>query len=370
MSKALDIEGLDTIEAVLPDFSLSLRAHNRSPRTIQSYCEAAKLLDTYLTERGMPRNLRNIGREHVEAFIDDQLTRRSHASAAVRFRSLQQFFRWAKEDGQITVPPRLLTDMTLRRFGISACTATPEGLLRGRDRPCGRPPAQIPASGTTALGSCLGCGRRSATLGWGARCGLGEPSGSEAVHPLPVHTAALAAAPECSMPMPCDLVAEGRHRFDVAGHGVVGEMSSHHACQPAPLLGDGLMPAPPQLVLDLLELRPHPFCDRDAPQPEPPVPGLPADMREAQEIERLRLPDRPAAERRWAANRPNSISRVLSGMQLQPELREPLAQIVQEPLGVTPGARNPTTKSSANRTMITSPRACRLLHCSAHRSKT
>jgi len=25
-------------------------------------------------------------------------------------------------------PPRLLTDMTLRRFGISACTANPEGL--------------------------------------------------------------------------------------------------------------------------------------------------------------------------------------------------------------------------------------------------
>jgi hypothetical protein len=27
---------------------------------------------------------------------------------------------------------------------------------RGRDRPCGRPPAQIPASGITALGSCHG----------------------------------------------------------------------------------------------------------------------------------------------------------------------------------------------------------------------
>jgi len=26
----------------------------------------------------------------------------------------------------------------------------------GRDRPCGRPPAQIPACGTTALGSYLG----------------------------------------------------------------------------------------------------------------------------------------------------------------------------------------------------------------------
>ena len=29
-------------------------------------------------------------------------------------------------------------------------------LSRGRDRPCGRPPAQIPACGTTALGSYLG----------------------------------------------------------------------------------------------------------------------------------------------------------------------------------------------------------------------
>ncbi len=51
MSKALDIEGLDTIEAVLPDFSLSPQARNRSPRTIQSYCEAAKLLDTLWVPR-------------------------------------------------------------------------------------------------------------------------------------------------------------------------------------------------------------------------------------------------------------------------------------------------------------------------------
>jgi phospholipase C len=29
-------------------------------------------------------------------------------------------------------------------------------ISRGRDRPCGRPPAQIPACGTTALGSYLG----------------------------------------------------------------------------------------------------------------------------------------------------------------------------------------------------------------------
>jgi len=33
--------------------------------------------------------------------------------------------------------------------------------IRGRDRPCGRPPAQIPASTASALGSCLGFGRRT-----------------------------------------------------------------------------------------------------------------------------------------------------------------------------------------------------------------
>ena len=40
--------------------------------------------------------------------------------------------------------------------------ATGQDFYRGRDRPYdGRPPAQIPASGITALGSCLGYERRS-----------------------------------------------------------------------------------------------------------------------------------------------------------------------------------------------------------------
>src|SRR5262249_57546603 len=44
---------------------------------------------------------------------------------------------------------------------------------RGRDRPCGRPPAQIPACAANALGSCLGCERGSARRGRGAGCGGG-----------------------------------------------------------------------------------------------------------------------------------------------------------------------------------------------------
>src|SRR5665811_759307 len=34
------------------------------------------------------------------------------------------------------------------------------GVIPGRNRPCGRPPGQIPASTASALGSYLGCGRR------------------------------------------------------------------------------------------------------------------------------------------------------------------------------------------------------------------
>ena len=45
-------------------------------------------------------------------------------------------------------PPACRTQQTL--------TVPPETCGRGRDRPCGRPPAQIPACGTTALGSYLG----------------------------------------------------------------------------------------------------------------------------------------------------------------------------------------------------------------------
>ena len=83
--------------------------------------------------------------------------------------------------GKIRCPPRPAS-MTLDRqrpeiltppehppdcCGRQTLTVPPDTLGRGRDRPCGRPPAQIPACGTTALGSCLGCGRRSARSGKG-----------------------------------------------------------------------------------------------------------------------------------------------------------------------------------------------------------
>ena len=49
----------------------------------------------------MPTAARSVRREHVEAFIVAELERTAPSSAATRYRSLQQLFRWLDEEGEI-----------------------------------------------------------------------------------------------------------------------------------------------------------------------------------------------------------------------------------------------------------------------------
>lgn len=86
-------------------FASHLRAGNRSAMTIRSYMAAVRHFDDFLADRGMPRAVANLRREHVEAFIEDQLARLKPASAANRYRSLQQFFRWLVDEGEIPETP-------------------------------------------------------------------------------------------------------------------------------------------------------------------------------------------------------------------------------------------------------------------------
>src|SRR5271166_4547748 len=160
--------------------------------------------------------------------------------------------------------------------------------------------------------------------------GRGQPLLLDPAIALPGHAMALAPAPERLNPVPPDLVAEGRDQIDVAGHGVVVEVSPQHARQPAPLLGDGPVTAPPKLGFHLLQLRPQPLFDGDAPEPEAPVPRLPANVGEAQEVERLRLckaPLSPVRSRKAAELDEAGLVRV----QFQIELRKPLSKVVKEP---------------------------------------
>ena len=117
-------------QVLTESFKRTLLAENRSPMTIKSYMEAVKLLEAYLAQQGMPLDVEHITREHVETFIADQLSRHKPTTAAVRYRSLQQFFRWLAEEGEITAspmarmhpphvpeePPEVISDADLERL--------------------------------------------------------------------------------------------------------------------------------------------------------------------------------------------------------------------------------------------------------------
>src|SRR5664279_2275105 len=123
--------------------------------------------------------------------------------------------------------------------------------------------------------------------------GRRKPSCGKAVHPFPADPGALTAALKRHVPEPGHLGAEGGNRRAVARHGIVGAVTPHHTGQPSALLREGLMPASLEFILDLSQLRPHPFRDRQPPHPEPPVPHRRANVRESEEVERLRFPLAP-----------------------------------------------------------------------------
>src|SRR5438067_12155083 len=99
------VQSIGDIGAMLESFGRHLRAGNKSARTIQSYTESGLQLERFLAERGMPTEVAHIRREHVEAFLEDLLGRHKPATAAVRFRSLQQLFRWLADEGEIQASP-------------------------------------------------------------------------------------------------------------------------------------------------------------------------------------------------------------------------------------------------------------------------
>lgn len=85
----------------------------------------------------MPRRVAHIRREHVEAFIADQVERHKASTARTRYRSLQQLFRFLVDEGEIRAspmanttppaipeePPAVLTEEQLRRL-LKTCEGT------------------------------------------------------------------------------------------------------------------------------------------------------------------------------------------------------------------------------------------------------
>jgi site-specific recombinase XerD len=86
-------------------FVRSLKARHRSPKTIETYSHAIDRLEAYLREQGMPLLVVGIRREHLEAHIAALLETASAGYAINRYKSLQQFFRWCVEEGELKESP-------------------------------------------------------------------------------------------------------------------------------------------------------------------------------------------------------------------------------------------------------------------------
>jgi site-specific recombinase XerD len=94
------------IAANQASFARHLRAENKAPSTITTYAKAIDQLDAYLGSVGMPRAVAAIHREHVEAFLVSLQERGARpATVSQRYRSLQQFFRWLADEGEIGSSP-------------------------------------------------------------------------------------------------------------------------------------------------------------------------------------------------------------------------------------------------------------------------
>ena len=123
--------GTTGLQWLVRDWERSLRARNRSPRTIQSYLESVRQLIAHAGAE----ELADLDRRAVEEFLVHLANTRSASTAAVRYRSLQQWFKWCVEEEEIdadpmarisapTVPEQpipLLTEQELKAL-LATCT--------------------------------------------------------------------------------------------------------------------------------------------------------------------------------------------------------------------------------------------------------
>ena len=86
-------------------FKIHLRAENKAARTRELYIGAAEELARFLATHDLPTNVDEVERTHVELFMVDQLERFKPATAANKYRSLQQFFGWLEAEGEIERSP-------------------------------------------------------------------------------------------------------------------------------------------------------------------------------------------------------------------------------------------------------------------------
>jgi site-specific recombinase XerD len=94
--------GRPSVADLVRSFDLHLRAENRAGRTIETYLDALRLADQFLSARGVEleqarRRCRGVHRRPTRPL--------KPATAANRYRSLRVFYGWLEAEGEIPVSP-------------------------------------------------------------------------------------------------------------------------------------------------------------------------------------------------------------------------------------------------------------------------
>jgi site-specific recombinase XerD len=99
------VESLTDVSRLAESWGVHLEAANLSPNTIKLYLSGVRDLRRFLAATGMPTDVGDVTREHIEAYLVQLRERTSASTAATRYRGLRQMFKWLVEEGEITRNP-------------------------------------------------------------------------------------------------------------------------------------------------------------------------------------------------------------------------------------------------------------------------
>ena len=162
---------------------------------------------------------------------------------------------------------------------------------------------------------------------------LGNPFLAEGESASPGEPVLLAAAAQCTPPEPQHPFSEHAQAVEVSRYRVVVEVALYNRLEPLRGLGHRIVHAPAELLLSLSQLSLHALADRRAPHREPPVSVLPADVRESQKVERLRLTF-PSSFPVLFGKPPELNPARFVWMEFQPKLPQPFPKILQKTVGI------------------------------------
>ena len=103
--KAVNFAAHDTIESLLGDWVIHLKAEGAAERTPTTYVYAVEQFTRWLTAHGLTHEVGALRRDDIDAWTSDTLKHLKPATVSLRWRALHVFFKWLESEELVTVSP-------------------------------------------------------------------------------------------------------------------------------------------------------------------------------------------------------------------------------------------------------------------------